>query len=109
MPGSELADATESNKERALSWIKNVGVMPNTLPVPAMREALRLQPDVVYLLSDGEFATQFCTEIRAANRGRSPATIYTIGFGNRSGEPQLLQIANESGGKYRYVEFVERR
>lgn len=83
--------------------------MPNTLPVPAMREALRLQPDVVYLLSDGEFATQFCSEIRSANRGTTPSTIYTIGFGNRSGEPQLLQIANESGGKYRYVEFVERR
>ncbi len=109
MPGSELVSATEDNKERAITWIKGVGVLPNTVPVPAMRDAIRLRPEVIYLLSDGEFVPQYCDEIRAANRGSSPATIYTVGFGNRSGEAQLLRIANESGGKYRYVEFVQRR
>jgi hypothetical protein len=108
MPGSELVDATESNKERTMTWIKNVGVLPSTEPVAAMQQALRLKPDVVYLLSDGEFPTQYCTQIKAANRVTNPSTIYTIGFGNRSGEAQLLRIANDSGGQYRYVEFVER-
>ena len=84
-------------------------MQPNTLPVPAMRQAIGLRPEVIYLLSDGEFLNQFCDDIRQANRGPSPATIYTVGFGNRSGEPQLVRIANESGGKYRYVEFVGKK
>ncbi|MBI3469188.1 MAG: VWA domain-containing protein [Planctomycetes bacterium] len=109
MPGSELMAATESNKKKAIEWIRNVGVQPNTLPVAAMRQAIGLRPEVIYLLSDGEFLNKFCDEIRLANGGTSPATIYTVGFGNRSGEPQLVRIASESGGKYRYVEFVQHK
>ncbi len=74
---------------------------------PALLEALRLEPDVVYFLTDGtepQLAPADLREIRNANR--TGAHIHVIEFAVGAPETRdltwLQQLAIQSGGKYRH-------
>jgi hypothetical protein len=102
MPGDGLLPATLSNKIRAEEWFETIEPSGGTDPTQATLMALRDRPEAVYILSDGQFPAPVCDVIRGENRGAPRATIYTIGFADRSGEAQLTRLARESGGKYRF-------
>ena len=103
MPAPGLVLATDQNKQLAWNWTQTVSATGSTNPVPAIRRALMLGPEVIYVLSDGKFSDGYCTQVRQLNRAPRPARIYAIGFGSRSGERQLKRLARENGGQYRYV------
>jgi hypothetical protein len=104
MPGEGLLIASDENKERVCQWIDGALSGGGTNPYPAVVHALQLKPETIYLLSDGIFKTEYVRAIRSRNRGQRRTTIYTIGFGDRSGEKQMVRLARENGGSYRYVE-----
>ncbi len=100
-PGRKLLPATRANVLHAQQWADQFSGSGGTDPGQSLLDALALEPEVVFLLSDGEFSFRTVTEVTRQNR--SQITINTIGFLNRSGERQLKAIARNNGGEYRFV------
>lgn len=110
-PEPEPLPATTENILRLEAWIDAVEVDPWTNPHEAMRQAIALLPDAIYLLSDGRFTDRGETVrfLKKENyvcdaKGRRPkVVIHTVGFHQRDGEPTLKRIARSYGGAYRFV------
>lgn len=102
MPPGKLVPANQESFVQTKRWIKRVRCTGNTDPEPALRLAVRMHPDAVFLLSDGEFDRLVAVRVSESQTGfRVP--IHTIGFTNREGEPVLKAISELTGGTYRYV------
>jgi hypothetical protein len=72
------------------------------MPNDALKRALRLQPDVVFFLTDADqVPRQVRTLIVDCNKHRS--TVHTIAFGHRGGETLMQGIAGDHHGRYRFV------
>lgn len=102
LPAPGLRTADPVTKDAALRW---VGAMDSggspTDPRQAVALGLRLQPDRIYFLTDGEFE-------RGANLAlvklRQERTIIdTFAFGERLGEDVLRQLAEHNRGHYTFV------
>jgi hypothetical protein len=104
--GDRLVAADERGKRAAyaqLARINDSSTGGDTDPSSAMRLALRLAPDTVFLMTDGEFEPQPTDEvIEALNRDRE-VTINTIAFHVAGSEEVLRGIAERNGGRYRFV------
>lgn len=101
MPSPQMVKADPNLVKPFLSWIFSARGIGQTNPESALLMALRLQPDKVYFLTDGDFSYRSVRSVREANRNRIP--IHTIGFGGQEGERNLLEIANDSRGTYQYI------
>ena len=110
-PSPEPVLATIENIQKLEAWVDTVEVDPWTNPHAAMQQAVRMLPDAIYLLSDGEFTDRGATVrfLKKENyvrdvKGRRPKVIiHTVGFHQRDGEPALKNIARSYGGTYRFV------
>lgn len=58
------------------------------------------EPDVMFLLSDGEIPLNTRNIVQQANRGTA---IHTIAFGSNAGGHILKQIATDTGGTQRFI------
>ncbi len=97
-----LVAATSSNKKLARRWIRSQQPGSTTNPEAAIRLALQLKPDVIFLLSDGEFDEPELSR-EAARAENSGTVIHTIALISRDGEETLKAIANDNSGTYRFV------
>jgi hypothetical protein len=79
----------------AKSWIQNIYAMGGTEPVPALAMAFDHECDVIFFLTDGEFAAT-AAEITRLNRYQ--ATIHTIAIGGH--RDQMQEIARQNSGVY---------
>jgi hypothetical protein len=103
-----LAFATEVNKSFARQEIAAVVPDNGTDHMKALTLALRLGPEVIYLLTDADepqLSAAELDQIHRLNQGR--ARIHTIEFGKGAeldnGRPNFLKkIAQQNGGSYRY-------
>jgi hypothetical protein len=103
-----LAFATEVNKSLARQEIGAVSPDLGTNHIDALKLALRLGPEVIYLLTDAdqpELSAAELDQIQRTNKGR--ARIHTIEFGRGpeldNGALNFLQkLARQNGGTYRY-------
>lgn len=94
-----LVDADLRHKEQILSFLKNAVASGGTNPEPALQFMARLQPDVIYLLTDGEFQPlQVATYAQFA---AAKVAVHTIGFETGREVPVLKEIATRTGGTYR--------
>jgi len=98
----ELTQADPQNIKRIERWVGEV--VPNgfTDPSSAIYKALQLEPDAVFLLSDGEFELDRVMQAMASVPNRT-APIHTIALESAAGEPMLFEIARQTGGNYRFV------
>lgn len=90
--------ADASSKSKLAGWLRVVEADGGTDPRPAMQWALGLQPDAVFLLSDGEYPEGTAAAVARANPKRVP--IHTIDMTGRAEGGQLEAIARESGGEF---------
>jgi hypothetical protein len=110
--------ATPENKQAMRRWAMAVQQARGQSPPDVLKFAFKLRPDVIFLLSDGEFTAQTETVIRENNRqenlfGESGpiSIIHTIRYPGvsttegRQAEVQMQRIAAENGGQYRNVEI----
>jgi len=67
-----------------------------------LTQAFRLEPDTIFLLTDGEFDREIVGHIERLNRDKQ-VRIHTICFIYSNGEPMLKEIARDNGGTYKYV------
>ncbi len=103
MPASTLMSATQQNKARYLEWAGAITAQGGTNPIEAMQLAISLKPDVIWLLSDGEFDPEAASTIKLANRRK--IKINTLAFGAGAGQAQLQQISSQNYGKFKFIPF----
>jgi len=102
MPTRRLVDATERNKQLAFEFIDGVIAQGGTDPSAALERALAVKPELIYLLTDGEFDRQIVELVKRRNPdGR--VMISTIGFLYRTGEQVLQDIAAQNRGQYKFI------
>ncbi|HVJ69734.1 MAG TPA: vWA domain-containing protein [Caulifigura sp.] len=101
MPADRMVEANDANKLQFLRWTMTVPADGHTDPALALLLALRLNPDTIYFLTDGEFRPTIVREVAVSNR--KGVKIHTIGFTQDRGETLLRTIAKQNGGTYTYV------
>lgn len=107
MPPGRLSRASPASKRAAQTWLSGVSIdeAGGSQAVPAMREALRMGADTVFLLSDGGLDDGDALEevLRAGNTaGRT--RIHVIALQNPAGERLMRRLAADHGGTFRLVE-----
>ena len=106
MPMRRLVDATGRNKQFAYEFVDGIIAQGETDPSDALRRAFAVRPEVIYLLTDGEFDRAIVGLVRGLNAG-GRVRVHTIGFlytrPGTSAEGVLKQIAAENGGNYKFV------
>lgn len=98
----KLLPATTGNRARATKWIHAFHPEGDTAPEDAIEKALKLRPQVIYFLTDGEIPDTTRSTARRFNSDRK-VVIHTIAFEYEGGAEQLRGIAADSRGKYRFV------
>lgn len=106
----KLLSADLETKRKAFNYIAKIVPQGQTRPVPAVKEALRFQPDVMFLLSDGGFGEdneKIIRDINQLNRFKR-TTINTILFmyeatGDPEPERVLRSIAESNNGTFKHV------
>ena len=106
MPTRRLVPATDRNKQLAFEFVDGIIALGETDPSKALERAFAVRPEVIYLLTDGEFDRGIIDLVKRLNVGRR-AQVFTIGFlytyPGTSAERVLKQIARDSGGEYKFV------
>lgn len=98
MPGGLPALPGAETQSRFTHWLNRIEPDGGTDPRAAMRLALGLKPDAVFLLSDGAFPDDTDSQILAANPKRVP--VHCVDLSGGAGGPQLRRIAEATGGRY---------
>lgn len=99
MPGGpKPRPADPRSKSQLVAWLRLIDPDGGTDPRSALRQALSLQPQAVFLLSDGAFPDGTAEAIARFNARRIP--IHCVDLSGGEGGDHLRRIARESGGKY---------
>jgi hypothetical protein len=101
--------ATERNKEAAAQFIASITPFDGTEHYDAILLAIRLRPDVVFLLTDADDPKLTAAQLERINRLSGGITIHAIEFGSGP-QPEadnfLVKLARENGGKHVYVDVT---
>ena len=100
-----LTRATSKTKANAISWMQRLNADGGTNPEPAMTVAAHLKPQVIFLLTDGEFRPLSSNTFHLL-RDRE-IQVYTIGFDSYEGMSNLKSISAATGGSYRSANASE--
>lgn len=99
MPGGPLPRPADlKTKNQLTSWLHLIGPDGGTDPRPAMAQAIALQPDAVFLLSDGEFPEGTVERVAKLNPRKVP--IHCVDMTGGQPGNHLKRIARDSGGQY---------
>ena len=96
----ELIPADQRNLARVFNWIGQSQVQGGTQPQLAIALTMKLKPDVVFFLSDGDIPPETQGIVRYHN---SRSVVHTITFGSDVGAGIMRQIALNNGGEYRFI------
>jgi len=105
----QLLFATESNKELAADFIRQVPAFDGTRHLNALRLALRLAPDVIFFLTDAgepQLSSADLEDLRELNAG---TVINAIEFGtgpDPGGDNFLVRLARQNDGQHAYVDVT---
>ena|SRR5579862_9912647 len=101
MPSTGLENAYPQNQQRYLNWLASVQAVGMTDPRPALSLALSLNPDVIYLLTDGTFPRGVQGELGSLRQ--RAVQINTIAFGDEKAEKSLKPLALHNHGQFAFV------
>ena len=106
-PKGKFLNPTKTNIDRMNRWIGSIDHGGATLPASAVGIALRMEPDAIFLLSDGEIRDATLTELRIYNRFeeadgnvRVTIPIHTVLLYSDVGYLTLKTIADENDGVF---------
>ena len=103
-PAQEFIRPTDRNKQMLARWLDTVELCLGDAVQEALAGAISIEPDTVFLLSDGRIqGEKKITFLLNAGGGDFP--IHTVGVGLSSGavvsRQNLLEIAEANGGDFR--------
>jgi len=102
-PPKKLVSAIGANKRVAFEFIETVTPLGGTKPEQALERAFELEPDLIYLLSDGvDFDPGLMQKLDEWDRARR-VQICTVAYLDPGGRKIMEQIAREHNGEFRYV------
>lgn len=103
-------EATPENLEKITVWLNRQVPGGGTLPLPALRESLRLIPDAVFLLSDGQLQDDsrgYLWRYNGRTNGRKAEDevipVNTVAIGMSAGAELLGIIARENRGQFQHI------
>jgi hypothetical protein len=106
-PAGKFLTPTSENLERVNRWIGSIRHGNSTLPAQAIGIALRLEPDAIFLLSDGEIRDATLYDLRFYNRAEDSegedtvrVPIHTVLLDSEVGYLTLKAIADENEGVF---------
>lgn len=104
-PIHELLPATRENKQRLNKWLRSVEMCLGGRLLDAVELASTLDPEVVYLLSDGDIRSTRVMQ-RLTTTDAWPFYIHTLGMGarNRQHAENLVNIAQVNRGTFTFVD-----
>ena len=106
---NRLLPASRENKRKADNFVASVYGDGNTQHVKPLEIALRLKPDVIFLLTDGEEKDD-PTEAQLArltklNDGRTKINVVQFCYTTRT-DGMLVRLANENGGRHMFFNIT---
>ncbi len=110
--GERLISATPENLAKAVQWMHNAQIQPEgKVPIDAVREALEMDPDGIFLLFDGDTKLDNWTEaIAELNRsdgllgdGTPKVPIHVVHFFREEFQRSMQWLATSNRGTYRFV------
>lgn len=106
---NSMALATPENKRKAAAFLDSVVTVGGTDPIPGIEHAFRSHPQLIFLLTDGEFPDNDAVlrRIRELNKDHA-VKINTIAFVDQGDQDVefkkfLETIAKENGGAFKIV------
>ena len=100
-----LLPASVTNRKTALAAAMAFPATGGTNGVLAIQEALKLRPDAVVFLTDGEFDIHVESDVFEENPQRTK--IHTISIGDGTSLEILRRIARGSAGRFQHVQVEE--
>lgn len=99
----DLVPSKPETWRRLHRWMRDVDprIEGQTNGKAAILQALALEPDAVYVLTDGVFTDDTVVTLLATDD--NPIPIHTIAFGSDAARRDLQQIAGKHHGTYRFV------
>ncbi len=110
-PG-RLAFATDENKQRAVRFLDTIVADGGTDHEIALRVAIRLRPDVIFFLTDGDDPKLSPAQLAKIRHLAAGIIINAVEFGPgpKPQQPGFLpELARQNGGGYVYVNISKRR
>lgn len=102
MPSRGPQPSIPGVRDPYLRWIAEMNALgAPTDPMPALDLALRLRPDVICFLTDGEFDKGIQRRLRRIQQ--TETAIHTFAFGEASAEEVLRAVAENNAGEYRFI------
>lgn len=102
-PPARLVNSIDANKRQFFEFLEDVIPTGSTRPERALHRALALEPDLLYLLSDGiNFDPDLPRRLNEWNPNHR-TRIYTIAYLDQGGRRILEAIAREHGGEFKFV------
>jgi hypothetical protein len=105
---NRLFFATEQNKALAAKFIGSIVAEGGTRHMDALLMAIKLQPDVIFFLTDADEPKLGPKELAEIKRRATGITINAIQFGyGPQTDPDnfLVRLARDSGGRHGYVDI----
>ncbi len=106
-PNGKFLKAVKKNVDRLQNWIRSIEHGRQTFPASAVGIAMKLEPDAIFLLSDGEINDSTVADLRIWNRKmatdgdvKTLVPIHTVLLHSQIGFATLEAIANENGGTF---------
>ncbi len=103
--GADLLPANPENRRRAAQFLSSALSEGGTLPLPALKRALTLKPDVIFFLSDAEdMSDRDVREITHLNAGRTKIQVVVLEGEHHGNQNSILSmLAHSNRGKVRSV------
>ncbi len=98
---------TDKSSRAVRNWLASRTLGKATMPGEALQVALQLNPDAIFLLSDGEIQDQSVLMLQMLNAADSTSRqipIHTISLFSREGWWALQKIAADNGGTFTPVQ-----
>ena len=106
--GPKPVFGTQQNKEAAVGFIRSVSPAGGTNHGEAIRLALTMEPDVIFLLTDADDPPLTANELdKLQLRNRAAASIHVIEFGIGPFQGRhdfLVRLARQNNGQHVYVD-----
>ena len=106
-PGGQLAFGTDANRAEVKKFLSTIAADGGTDHEAALSMAIRMRPDVIFLLTDGDDPKLTARQLERIDRVGPGIMIHTIQFGSgpqKASGGFMVKLAHQSGGEYVYVD-----
>jgi hypothetical protein len=101
MPAEGMEHAYPANQQKYLTWMASVPAEGFTDPRPSRSLAFSLNPEVIYLLTDGLFPRDVQSDLSQLRQ--QTVHLNTIAFGDQKAEKSLKPLALRNHGQFAFV------